>query len=60
MDSIISIINGVGFPIAACVGMALYIKEESKNHRAEVESLRETIDDLKDVLTEIKAILTNK
>ena len=60
MAEFVQIISNVGFPIAACIGMAYYIKKEGENHKAEVDGLRETIDDLKDIMTEVKTLLVNR
>lgn len=36
-------ITGVGFPIAACVFMGLYIKQKDDSHKQEMDKLSEAI-----------------
>ena len=47
MQDILTIIQAVGFPIAACVGMFIMLQNEQKAHREESEKLTQTITDLK-------------
>lgn len=39
---IIQIISTVGFPIAACVGMAWYVKYQTDSNKSEIKEIRET------------------
>lgn len=47
VQDILAIIQTVGFPIAACVGMFIMLQNEQKAHREESEKLTQTITDLK-------------
>lgn len=63
VQTIIQIINGCGFPIAACVGMAWFIvwnrKQAQENKKYNYENLREAIDNntkvMKELCTHLKA-----
>ena len=50
---ILNIISSVGFPIAACVAMAIYIKQRDTKHELEVDKLRQSIDNNTKVMTEL-------
>lgn len=39
MDNYIQIISTLGFPIVACISMAIYVKEQTKNNREDVKEL---------------------
>ena len=43
VDTFIQIVNGVGFPIAACIGMAVFIVWDRKNRTKETNSLYGTL-----------------
>lgn len=47
MESVINVIQTVGFPIACAVAMFLMLQQEQKSHREESQKLTETITDLK-------------
>ena len=47
MESVITMIQTVGFPIACAVAMFLMLNNEQKNHKEESKQLSETITDLK-------------
>ena len=47
MESVINVIQTVGFPIACAVAMFLMLQQEQKTHREESQKLTETITDLK-------------
>lgn len=57
VQTIIQIINGCGFPIAACVGMAWFIvwnkKQAQENKKYNYENLREAIDNNTKVMQEL-------
>lgn len=50
---ILNIISSVGFPIAACIAMAIYIKQRDTKHEQEVDKLRQSIDNNTKVMTEL-------
>lgn len=39
MDNYVQIISTLGFPIVACISMAIYVKEQTKNNREDVKEL---------------------
>lgn len=41
METWLQLIGSLGFPIVACIAMALYVKDQSKNNREEVKELNE-------------------
>ena len=43
VDTFIQIVNGVGFPIAACIGMAVFIVWDRKNRAKETNTLYSTL-----------------
>ena len=57
MQTIIQIINGCGFPIAACIGMAWFIvwnkKQAQENKKYNYENLKEAIDNNTKVMQEL-------
>ena len=73
MESVLTAISTVGFPIAACIFMALYIKkkddktaaefkEQREKHDSEIKDLRETFttttNDLKQAIDNNTKIIT--
>ena len=47
METVVTIIQTVGFPIACAVAMFMMLQQEQKAHREENQKLTETISDLK-------------
>lgn len=39
MDNYVQLISTLGFPIVACISMALYVKEQTKSNREDVKEL---------------------
>lgn len=39
MENYVQLIGTLGFPIVACISMALYVKEQTKNNREDVKEL---------------------
>lgn len=39
METWVQLIGTLGFPIVACISMALYVKEQTKNNREDVKEL---------------------
>lgn len=56
MDAIIQLINGVGFPIAACIAMGAYVVYTKK---AEIKRTEETDQKTEKTLGEVKAAVEN-
>lgn len=53
---IVTIIQTVGFPIAACVGMAWYVKYITDQHNAQMDKLTDTY---QESISEIKNAVEN-
>lgn len=56
MDAIIQLINGVGFPIAACIAMGAYVMYTKK---AEVKRTEDADANTQKTLGEVKAAVEN-
>lgn len=41
MDNMVQLVSSLGFPIVACISMALYVKEQAKNNREDTKQLNE-------------------
>lgn len=52
MESLIQLIQGVGFPIACAVAMFVMLNKEQKEHREETAQISSTITALKESFTE--------
>lgn len=39
METWVQLISSLGFPMVACICMALYVKEQTKNNREDVKEL---------------------
>ena len=56
MDAIIQLINGVGFPIAACIAMGAYVMYTKK---AEIKRTEDADEKTEKSLGEVKAAVEN-
>ena len=56
MDAIIQLINGVGFPIAACIAMGAYVMYTKK---AEIKRTEDADKKTEQTLGEVKATVEN-
>ena len=52
METVISLIQSVGFPIAVAVAMFVMLQGEQKEHKAESQQIRDAVTDLKIEFTE--------
>ena len=43
METIVALVTNVGFPIAVCIMMMLYIRELTKEHKAETKEFTEAL-----------------
>ena len=57
MDELITAISTVGFPIVCTVMLMYLLVKENENHKAEMNSLKDTIAGNTIVLTELKQIM---
>ena len=56
METFISIISSLGFPIAACLYMAKYVKEQTASYRQDIMDLRK---EHKDEIAKVSEALNN-
>lgn len=48
----LSLLGSFGFPVVACIGMALYVRDETKQNRQEMREVREAHEkEIKEVTT---------
>lgn len=60
MDSWVSVISSLGFPIVACIYMAKYVKEQNKTNREDVKELnKQHTEEMNTFKNEIKEALNN-
>ena len=60
MDTWVQFISTLGFPIVACICMALYVKEQTKNNREDVKELNaKHSEEMASFKDEIKEALNN-
>lgn len=60
METWAQLISSLGFPIVACIYMALYVKEQTKNNREDVKALNaEHSKEMNAFKDEIKEALNN-
>lgn len=49
---LLNILTSFGFPVVACIGMALYVKDQSAENRKEMREVREAHEkEIKEVTT---------
>lgn len=60
MDSWVSVISSLGFPIVACIYMAKYVKEQNRANREDVKELnKQHSEEMNAFKDEIKEALNN-
>lgn len=60
MDAWVQLISTLGFPIVACICMALYVREQTKNNREDVKELNsQHSKEMETFKDEIKEALNN-
>jgi len=60
MDNYVQLIGTLGFPIIACISMAIYVKEQTNNNREDVKELNEQHSkEMLEFKEEIKTALNN-
>lgn len=57
MDTITQLVSTLGFPIVMCLIMFKYMQEESKNHKEEVNSLKDSLKENTVVLADLKSMI---
>lgn len=60
MDNYVQLIGTLGFPIIACITMAIYVKEQTNNNREDVKELNaQHSKEMLEFKEEIKTALNN-
>ena len=57
VNQIASFISTVGFPIVACGALFYVVREMTKAHKEEIDSLRKTIEENTQVLARLESII---
>lgn len=57
VNSIVSLISNVGFPVAVCVALFFYMEKQNERHQNETDKLNETIQSNTKVLTELCTLI---
>lgn len=57
---ILSAISTVGFPIVFCILLFWYLREETKNHKDEVNDLKSVIAENNAILASLKQLIEDK
>lgn len=57
MDTVAQLVSTLGFPIVMCLIMFKYMQEESANHKAEVNSLKDSLKENTVVLADLKSMI---
>ena len=52
METVVSLIQSVGFPIAVAIAMFVMLQGEQKQHKEESQAIRDAVTDLKIEFTE--------
>lgn len=60
INSIIQIVQSLGFPIAMCLLIFWRMNKESDSHREEVNSLKDTLSENTKVLAQLQQLIENK
>lgn len=60
MADILSAVSTVGFPIAFCMLLFFYLREETKNHKDEVTELKQVISENNTILASLKQLIEDK
>lgn len=60
METVVQLINTVGFPIACVIGMAWYIREQQKAHKEEIKELSSAVSNNTLVLQKLVDLLDRK
>ena len=53
VSGMVQVVGSLGFPIAACIAVFLYLMKESENHKAEVNKLSEALQNNTIALTKL-------
>lgn len=57
VNEIVSIISNVGFPVAVCIALFLYMEKQNERHQNETDKLNDTLANNTKVLTELTTLI---
>ena len=57
VNGFVSLISNVGFPIAVCISLFLYMEKQNERHQNETDKLNETVQSNTKVLTELCTLI---
>lgn len=57
MNAIVQLVSGLGFPIAAYVGLFWYIVKQDERHKAEMDKLSEAVNNNTLAITKLAAAM---
>lgn len=57
VNTIVSLISNVGFPVAVCVALFFYMEKQNERHRNETDKLNATVQSNTKVLTELRTLI---
>lgn len=60
LTEILTAIGTVGFPVVFCILMFQYIKEQTKSHKDEIDSLKNVISENNNILAQLKQLIEDK
>ena len=60
IGELLSVISTVGFPIAFCLLLFWYLREETNNHKSEVSDLKDVINKNNEILAGLKQLIEDK
>ena len=60
INDILTAITTVGFPIVFCLLLFWYLREETKNHKDEVNELKAVISENNSILASLKQLIEDK
>lgn len=60
LSEILSAVSTVGFPIAFCMLLFFYLREETQNHKNEVADLKQVISENNTILASLKQLIEDK
>lgn len=59
-NNIVQAIGTLGFPIVMCCVIFFYLNAERKDHKEEMNSLKDVLSDTKNVIAELKQLIEDK
>lgn len=60
IGQISQLIGSIGFPIVACGALFWLLRDQSNQHREEMNAIKESIDDLKVAILQLTNLISNR